>query len=133
VHSLGFLCSLPDASGKSLLRQLGFGYMLSPMVAYTSRIIMQAIPARVIIPRAVDFLFDVLPSYHQEQIPDARGSQDPPGDSPVRISYTPGMAEERMLGSWGSHSMNDMDSHSPRGILGIPIGMSHWQHLLVRG
>ena len=33
---------------KSLLRKLGFGYMLSPMVAYTSRIIMQAIPARVI-------------------------------------------------------------------------------------
>jgi len=44
-----FLSSLPDASGKSLLRKLGFGYMLSPMVAYTSRIIMQAIPARVIL------------------------------------------------------------------------------------
>ena len=48
VNSLRFLSSLPDASGKSLLRKLGFGYMLSPMVAYTSRIIMQAIPARVI-------------------------------------------------------------------------------------
>jgi len=35
--------------GSPLLRKLGFGYMLSPMVAYTSRIIMQAIPARVII------------------------------------------------------------------------------------
>jgi len=34
--------------GSPLLRKLGFGYMLSPMVAYTSRIIMQAIPARVI-------------------------------------------------------------------------------------
>jgi len=45
---LWFLSSLPDASGKSLLRKLGFGYMLSPMVAYTSLIIMQAIPARVI-------------------------------------------------------------------------------------
>ena len=48
MNSLGFLSSLPDASGKSLLRKLGFGYMLSPMVAYTWRIIMQAIPARVI-------------------------------------------------------------------------------------
>jgi len=48
VNSLRFLSSLPDASGKSLLRKLGFGYMLSPMVACTSRIIMQAIPARVI-------------------------------------------------------------------------------------
>jgi len=47
-NSLWFLSSLPDASGKSLLRKLGFRYMLSPMVAYTSRIIMQAIPARVI-------------------------------------------------------------------------------------
>jgi len=46
---LRFLSSLPDASGKSLLRKLGFGYMLSPIVAYTSRIIMQAIPARVIL------------------------------------------------------------------------------------
>ena len=49
VNSLWFLSSFPDASGKSLLRKLGFGYMLSPMVAYTSRIIMQAIPARVIV------------------------------------------------------------------------------------
>jgi len=49
VHSLRFLSSLPDASGKSLIRKLGFGYMLSPMVAYTSCIIMQAIPARVIV------------------------------------------------------------------------------------
>ena len=48
VNSLWFLSSLPDASGKSLLRKLGFGYMLSLMVAYTSRIIMQAIPTRVI-------------------------------------------------------------------------------------
>ena len=48
VNSLLFLSGLPDASGKSLLRKLGFGYMLSPMVAYTSCIIMQAIPARVI-------------------------------------------------------------------------------------
>jgi len=48
MNSLWFLSSLPDASGKSLLRKLGFGYMLSLMVAYTSRIIMQAIPARVI-------------------------------------------------------------------------------------
>ena len=48
MNSLWFLSSLPDASGKSLLRKLGFRYMLSPMVAYTSRIIMQAIPARVI-------------------------------------------------------------------------------------
>ena len=48
MNSLRFLSSLPDASGKSLLRKLGFGYMLSTMVAYTSRIIMQAIPARVI-------------------------------------------------------------------------------------
>jgi len=48
VNSLWFLSSLPDASGKSLLRMLGFGYMLSPMVAYTLGIIMQAIPARVI-------------------------------------------------------------------------------------
>jgi len=48
VNSSWFLNSLPDASGKSLLRKLQFGYMLSPMVAYTSRIIMQAIPARVI-------------------------------------------------------------------------------------
>ena len=48
VNSLWFLSSLPDASGNSLLRQLGFGYMLSPMVAYTLRMIMQAIPARVI-------------------------------------------------------------------------------------
>jgi len=50
VNCLWFLSSLPDASGKSLLRKLGFGYMLSPMVAYTLRIIMQAIPARVIPP-----------------------------------------------------------------------------------
>jgi len=49
VNSFRFLSSLPDASGKSLLRKLGFGYMLSPMVAYTSRIIMQTIPARVIV------------------------------------------------------------------------------------
>ena len=49
VNSLWFLSSLPDASRKSLLKKLGFGYMLSPMVAYTSRIIMQAIPARVIL------------------------------------------------------------------------------------
>jgi len=48
MNSLWFLSGLPDASGKSLLRRLGFGYMLSPMVAYTSHIIMQAIPARVI-------------------------------------------------------------------------------------
>ena len=48
MNTLRFLSSLPDASGKSLLRKLGFGYMLSPMVAYTSRIIMQAITARVI-------------------------------------------------------------------------------------
>jgi len=47
VNSLGFLSSLPDASGKSLLRELGFGYMLSLIVAYTSCINMQAIPARV--------------------------------------------------------------------------------------
>jgi len=39
MNSLRFLSSLPDASGKSLLRKLGFGYMLSPMVAYTSRLI----------------------------------------------------------------------------------------------
>jgi len=45
---LRFLSSLPDASRKSLLMKLGFGYMLSLMVAYTSRIIMQAISARVI-------------------------------------------------------------------------------------
>ena len=48
MNSLGLLSSLPDASGKALLRELGFGYMLSLMVAYTSRIIMQAISARVI-------------------------------------------------------------------------------------
>ena len=49
MNSLGFLSTLPDASGKSLLRELRFRYMLSLIVAYTSRIIMQAIPARVII------------------------------------------------------------------------------------
>ena len=49
MNSLWFLSSLPDASGKFLLRKLGFGYMLSPMVAYTLRIIMQAIPAWVIL------------------------------------------------------------------------------------
>jgi len=49
VNSLRFLSSLPDASGKSLLRKHGFEYMLSPMVEYTSCIIMQAIPARVIL------------------------------------------------------------------------------------
>ena len=38
------------------------------------------------IPGAVDFLVNVLPSYNPEQIPDARGGQDSPGDSPVRIS-----------------------------------------------
>jgi len=49
VNQLRFLSRPPDASGKSLLKELGFGYMLSPMVAYTLRIIMQAIPARVIL------------------------------------------------------------------------------------
>ena len=69
MNSLRFLSSLPDASGKSLLRKLGFGYMLSPMVAYTSRIIMQAIPARVITIKILstedsDFLgFDVTKTY----------------------------------------------------------------------
>ena len=48
MNCLWFLSGLPDASGKSVLRKLGFGYMLSPMMAYTSRIIMQAIPARLI-------------------------------------------------------------------------------------
>ena len=38
------------------------------------------------IPGAVDFLFNVLPSYNPEQISDAWGGQDTPGDSPVRIS-----------------------------------------------
>ena len=48
MNSYLILSSLPDASGKFLLRELGLGYMLSPMVAYISRIIMQAISARVI-------------------------------------------------------------------------------------
>ena len=48
MNSFRFLSSLLDASGKTLLRELGFGYMLSPMVAYTSHILIQAIPARVI-------------------------------------------------------------------------------------
>ena len=48
MNSLRFLCSLPDASGKSLLREFGFGSMLSLMVASSSDIIMQAIRARVI-------------------------------------------------------------------------------------
>ena len=50
MNSYSILSSLPDASRKSLLRELGFRYMLFPMVAYISRIIMQAIPARVIVP-----------------------------------------------------------------------------------
>jgi len=38
------------------------------------------------IPGAVDFLFNVLPSYNPEQIPYAQGGQDTAGDFPVRIS-----------------------------------------------
>jgi len=49
VNSFWFLSSLPGASGKSLLRELGLANMLSPMVAYTSRIIMLGIPIRVIV------------------------------------------------------------------------------------
>ena len=48
MNSYYVLSSLLDASGKSLLKEIGIGCMLSPIVAYTSSIIMQAIPARVI-------------------------------------------------------------------------------------
>ena len=42
-----FVSSVSDASGKSLVVELRFEYMLCPMVAYTSSTITQAIPARV--------------------------------------------------------------------------------------
>jgi len=77
------------------------------------------------IPGAFDFLFDVLRCYQKDQIRDGRCTEDTLGDSPIQVSCTPGMAKKRMLGSWRSCSMNDMDSHSPQGIRRIPIGMSH--------
>ena len=57
MNSYSILSSLPDTSGKSLLRELRFGYMLSPMMTYTSCIILQAISARVIV---VAYLFEAL-------------------------------------------------------------------------
>ena len=48
MNSFHILSSFLDVSGKLVLKELGFGYMFSPIVTYTSRIIMQAIPARVI-------------------------------------------------------------------------------------
>jgi len=47
-HLFADVSSLLDASWKSLLREHWFGYMLSLMMAYTSGIILPAIPARVI-------------------------------------------------------------------------------------
>ena len=103
MNSFRFLSSLLDASGKTLLRELGFGYMLSPMVAYTSRIIMQAIPARVIAatwlaPLAGDFFFPFLPG---PALPAAADAYEPIATcwfgvgAATRGSWSPGVNDKR--------------------------------------
>ena len=51
------LSSLSETSGKSLLRELGFAYMLSLIVAYISLIIRQAISTREIVKMALEEVF----------------------------------------------------------------------------
>ena len=75
----------------------------------------------------------VLPSYYPEQILDARGSQNPPGDSPVGVFYKPWVAEERMHSRQHTSPSNNIHSQTTWGKWGVAIRVRHWDLLSVKG